>query len=174
MVDYNYYDSTGNVIIDTVAVYVNDGIWPNSPQLRVGGASVTEGNTGVVEAVFTVTLENGPDQPVTVRYATADGGATAGSDYQAASGTLTFAPGETSKMVTVLVNGDRLAEPNETFVINLSSATNATIGNGQGAGTIVDDEPRISINNVTKAEDTTKGNAKKTTLFTFTVTLSAA
>ena len=85
-------------------------------------------------------------------------------------GTLTFAPGETSKTITVQVNGDRLAEPNETFFVNLSSPTNATIADGQGVGTIVDDEPRISISDVTKTE----GKKNQTTLFTFTVTLSAA
>ena len=68
------------------------------------------------------------------------------------------------------VNGDRLAEPNETFFVNLSSPTNATIADGQGVGTIVDDEPRISISDVTKKE----GKKNQTTLFTFTVTLSAA
>ena len=68
------------------------------------------------------------------------------------------------------VNGDRLAEPNETFVVNLSSPTNATIADGQGVGTILDDEPRISISDVTKTE----GKKNQTTLFTFTVTLSAA
>ena len=52
------------------------------------------------------------------------------------------------------MNGDRLGEPNETFVVNLSSPTNATIADGQGIGTILDDEPRISINDVTKAEFT--------------------
>ena len=117
-----------------------------------------------------MTLSAAYDVPVTVDYATADGTATAGSDYQAATGTLTFAPGETSKTITVLVNGDRLAEPNETFVVNLSSPTNATIADGQGVGTIVDDEPRISISDVTKYE----GKKNQTTLFTFTVTLSAA
>jgi hypothetical protein len=69
----------------------------------------------------------------------------------------------------VLVKGDRVAESNETFVVNLSSPTNATIADGQGVGTIVDDEPRISISDVTKAE----GRKGRTTLFTFTVTLSA-
>jgi hypothetical protein len=63
-----------------------------------------------------------------------------------------------------------MPEPNETFVVNLSSPTNAVIADGQGVGTIRDDEPRISIGDVTKKE----GNGKKTTLFTFTVTLSAA
>ena len=93
-----------------------------------------------------------------------------GGDYQAASGTRTFAPGETSKTVSVLVNGDRVPEPNETFGVNLSGPTNATVFAGQGVGTIVDDEPRISIGDVRKAE----GKKGQSTLFTFTVTLSAA
>jgi chitinase len=107
---------------------------------------------------------------ITVTYATADGSATSGSDYQARSGTLTFAPGETNKSITVLVSGDRLPEPNETFVVNLSAPTNATIVDGQGVGTIVDDEPRISISDVSKKE----GKKNQSTQFTFTVTLSAA
>ena len=158
-----------------VAVLLNDGNWPHSrlrrsSRSRIDDATVTEGNTGTVAATFTVTLSAASTQTITVDYATADGTATAGSDYQAASGTLTFAPGETSKTITVLVNGDRLAEPNETFFVNLSSPTNATIADGQGVGTIVDDEPRISISDVSKKE----GKKNQTTLFTFTVTLSAA
>jgi hypothetical protein len=74
------------------------------------------------------------------------------------------------KTISVLVNGDRVAEPNGTFVVNLSGATNATIANAQGVGTILDDEPRISISDVTKAE----GKKGQTKQFTFTVTLSAA
>jgi Calx-beta domain len=69
----------------------------------------------------------------------------------------------------VLVNGDRLPEPGETFVVNLSSPTNATIADGQGVGAIVDDAPRISISDVTRRE-----GRKNTTSFVFTVTLSAA
>jgi hypothetical protein len=83
---------------------------------------------------------------------------------------LTFAPGETTKTITVPIIGDRLPEPNETFAVNLSGPTNAIIADGQGVGTIVDDEPRISISDVSKKE----GSGKKTTLFTFTITLSAA
>src|SRR4029077_9451593 len=93
-----------------------------------------------------------------------------GSDYRAASGRLTFAPGETSKTISVLVNGDRLAEANEAFVVTLSGETNATLANIQGAGMIVDDEPLISITDVSKTE----GKKGQTTSFTFTVTLSAA
>src|SRR5215475_9670175 len=80
---------------------------------------------------------------------TTDGTATAGSDYQAASGTLTISAGQTTGTITVLVNGDRLGEPNETFVVNLSAPTNALIADGQSVGTIVDDEPHISIGDTT-------------------------
>jgi hypothetical protein len=159
----------------TVSVLLNDGIWkgpptPQPPSLRINDVTIREGDTGTAAATFTVTLSAASTQPVTVAYATANGTATVGSDYQAASGTLTFALGETSKTVSVLVNGDRLAEPNETFVVNLSGPTNATIADGQGVGTILDDEPRISISDVSKKE----GKKNQTTQFTFTVTLSAA
>jgi hypothetical protein len=89
---------------------------------------------------------------MTVDWATTAGSATVGSDYQAVSGTLTFAPGETSKTITVNVIGDRLPEPNETFYVNLSAVTNV----GQGMGTIVDDEPRIRIGDVTKRRATAR------------------
>jgi hypothetical protein len=93
-----------------------------------------------------------------------------GSDYYSTSGTLTFAPGQTMLAVTVYVIGERRPEADETFFVNLSSPTNATVADGQGVGTIVDDEPRISIGDVSKAE----GKKGKTTLFTFTVSLSSA
>jgi hypothetical protein len=163
-----YQDSTSTigVLYGNVAIPFD----PNLPELRIRDVTVTEGNAGTVAAQFTVTLSTASTDTITVAYATADGTATAGSDYQAASGTLSFAPGETSKTVTVLVNGDRLGEPNETFFVNLSAPTNATIVGGRGVGTIMDDEPRISIGNVTKYE----GGRGQTTYFTFTVTLSAA
>src|SRR5690349_9763386 len=83
---------------------------------------------------------------------TADGTATAGSDYQAASGTLTIPAGQTSGTITVLVNGDRIGEPNEKYFVNLSNLNYGVILYAhQGEGTIVDDEPRLSIGDVTKA-----------------------
>jgi hypothetical protein len=142
----------------------------SQPKLTIGDVTTTEGNTGTRAFTFTVTLSAASSQPVTVAYATANGTATAGSDYQTATGTLTFAPGQTSKTVTVQILGDRLPEANETFVVNLSSTTNATIADGQGVGTIADDEPRISIGDVSKQE----GKKGQTTSFTFTVTLSVA
>src|SRR5947208_10463068 len=101
--------------------------------------------------------------PFTVKDATADGKALTGSDYQASSGTLTIPAGQTSGTITVLVNGDRLAEPNETFFVNLNSPTNATIADGQGQGTILDDEPRIGISDVTKYEG--KKNRNRSPVF---------
>ena len=106
---------------------------------------------------------------VTVHYDTANLTAVAGSDYTAKSGTVTIPAGQTSGTFTVAVRGDRVAEPTETFAVNLSAPTNATIGDGQGIGTILDNEPRISISDVSKSE----GKKNQTTLFTFTVTLSA-
>ncbi len=157
-----------------VSVLLNDGIWtaqpPLLPAISISDATITEGNSGTRAATFTVSLSSASSQVVTVAYPTADGTATAGSDYYAASGTVTFAPGVTRQTITVLVNGDRLAEPAETFVVNLSDATNATIADLQGVGTILDDEPGISIGDMTKQE----GKKGQTTLFVFTVTLSVA
>ncbi|MCE9524936.1 MAG: FG-GAP-like repeat-containing protein, partial [Planctomycetales bacterium] len=160
---------------DDVVVLLNDGMWLplDTPSLSINDVTVVEGNTGTVEAAITVTLSASSSQEVTVHYATGatptGSQSTVGVDYQAASGTLTFAPGETSKTITVLINGDRLVEETEAFVVNLSGASNALIADGQGFGTIVDDEPRISISDVSKAE----GKNRQTTLFAFTVTLSA-
>lgn len=140
------------------------------PRITIGDASVREGNSGTAVATFTVTLSAASTEAVTVAYATADGTATAAGDYQAMSGTLSFAPGETSKTITVPVRGDRAAEPDESFLVNLSGPSNASIAKAQGVGTILDDEPRISIGDVIRSE----GMKGKTTLFTFTVTLSAA
>jgi hypothetical protein len=80
---------------------------------------------------------------VTVNFATANGakfGATAPSDYLATSGTLTFNPGETTKTIDVTVNGDTVPEPNETFNVNLSGASGASIADGSGLGTVLNDD----------------------------------
>jgi hypothetical protein len=163
---YQDTSSTIGVLLGNPAIPLD----PTAPQLQIHDVTVTEGNAGTVTAAFTVTLSAASTQTVTVAFATAGGTATAGSDYRAASGSLTFAPGEISKTITVLVNGDRLAEPNETFAVNLSGPANAMVAVAHGTGTILDDEPRISVGDVTKAE----GKRGQTTLFTFTVTLSAA
>ncbi len=81
-----------------------------------------------------------PSGSASVNYATANGGATAGTDYTAASGSLSFDAMNLSRTVTVDVTGETVAEPNETFFVNLSGSTGATIFDGQGVGTIVDDD----------------------------------
>jgi hypothetical protein len=163
--------ATANGGSNTVSVLLNNGTWPPPPpSLRIGDVTVTEGNTGTAAATFTVTLSAASTQTVTVAYSTGNGTATAGSDYQARSGIVSIPAGKTTGTITAPVLGDRLPEPNETFFVNLSGASNATIADGQALGTIVDDEPRISITDVTKAE----GKKGKTTPFTYTVTLSAA
>ena len=88
--------------------------------------------------IFAIRLDRGASTPVTVRYATADGSAIAGSDYTAANGMLTFAPGETQKTVPVLVQqDDALDEVNETLTLTLSSASGAYIADGVATGTII-------------------------------------
>jgi DNA-binding beta-propeller fold protein YncE len=140
------------------------------PTVSVGDVSVAEGNSGTTPAVFRVTLSAPSAQTVAVGYATADGTATAPSDYTAASGTLTFAPGETAKTVSVSVNGDTTLEPDETFALNLSNPVNATVADGQGIGTILNDDqaPGLSIQDASVVE----GNAG-TAQAVFRVTLSA-
>jgi hypothetical protein len=133
---------------------------------------VTEGNTGTATLGFTVSLSAVSGQTVTVAYATANGTATiADGDYLDCSGTLTFAPGVTTQPLSVTVNGDTRNEPNETVLVNLSGPTNATALDGQGVGTITNDDavPTLSIDDVAVSE----GNTGTATLG-FTVSLSAA
>src|SRR5207344_2983243 len=123
-------DGQGTVFIDD-----NDG-----PRISVGDASVTEGNAGTSPVNFSVTLSATSPQEVRVDYQTSDGTASAGSDYVAASGTLTFAPGQTTRTVPVSVNGDALDEPNERFYLNLANPIDGALGNPDGQATILDDD----------------------------------
>ena len=137
----------GYILGTTTSATVN--ITDNDPQptISINDVSVTEGNSGTTNATFTLTLSHPSSQPITVNYATADGTATtADLDYNAATVTVTFAPGETSKTVNVAVVGDIKSENPETFTVNLSNATNATITKAQGVGTITNDDlPIITL-----------------------------
>ncbi|HEX2834333.1 MAG TPA: IPTL-CTERM sorting domain-containing protein [Thermoanaerobaculia bacterium] len=139
-------------------------------QISIGGAGVAEGDAGTSLLTFNVTLDAPATSTVTVNYATSDNTATAGSDYVAAAGTVTFNVGDSSKNVDVTINGDTTFEPNETFNITLSSpSANAVILDGSAVGTIANDEGTsvISIGDVSQNE----GNAG-TSSFTFAVTLN--
>src|SRR3990172_4460126 len=110
-------------------------------KLSIDNVSVVEGDSGAVEAIFTVALSTTTTETVSVEYATADDTATAPADYTAIpTTTLSFAPGETARTITVTVNGDTSIETNETFFVNLANASNATIADGQGEGTITNDD----------------------------------
>jgi Calx-beta domain len=119
------------------------------PALSIADAAVGEGNTGTTPATFAVTLTAPSASPVSVNYATADGTAkVSDTDYVAVPPTaVLFAPGQTVKNVSVQVVGDTKSEPNQTFTVALSSPVNATLADGNGVGTIVDDEavPAVSI-----------------------------
>jgi uncharacterized repeat protein (TIGR01451 family) len=164
----NLSNASGATIADSegVGTIVNDD---GAPTLAIDNVSKVEGNAGTTAFTFTVTKAGATELLTSVDFATADGTAGASEDYAEQHGTLSFAPGETTKSVTVLVNGDSAPEPDETFVVNLSNPANATIADNQGLGTIQDDDapPTLSIGDVSKTE----GNAG-TTAFTFTVTKS--
>ena len=116
---------------------------PPSTSITIDDVTVTEGDAGTVDAVFTVTLSEPSTDTVTVQFATADDTATAGSDYVATSGTLEFSGSAVTQTVTVQVNGDLAPEAVETFFVNLANATGAVIQDSQGVATIQDDEPNV-------------------------------
>ena len=142
--------------------------------LTVGDAIVSE---AAGQASFTVTLAGTITAPVTVGYSTADDSALAGSDYTAAAGTLTFEPGGPAQQtLAVPILGDTAWEPTERFFLRLENASaGAMIGDGQGEGTITDNDVALSIGNRTAREGSPrgrKGSGIQLTLFTFTVSLT--
>lgn len=151
--------STETKIEKTATIAANDlGIF------SISDASVVEGNSGETLMTFTVTRsssQTGSSAPFeltsTVRYSTNGGSASGATDYveveNSAANTLTFGPGETTKTITIRVNGDTVSEIDETFFVRLSDATGATISDGTGAvsadglgtGTIKNDEASFRL-----------------------------
>jgi Calx-beta domain/Domain of unknown function (DUF4114) len=116
------------------------------PTISIANISQNEGNSGTTNYAFNLTLSNPSTETITVKYTTADDTAQSGSDYTAVTGTITFNPGETTKTVNVAVNGDDLYEADETFKLNLSDPTNATISTTSATGSILNDDlPVISL-----------------------------
>ena len=135
--NFNLTNPTGATITTATATgtITNDDAQPTAPTLSVGDVTVTEG--GVANVV--VTLSAAASGPVTVNYATAPGTAVA-ADFTAASGTLTFTAGETTKTVAVTTINDTLVELTEAFNFNLTAPTGATIADAQGVITITDND----------------------------------
>ncbi|HET9315557.1 MAG TPA: Calx-beta domain-containing protein, partial [Vicinamibacteria bacterium] len=110
------------------------------PSVSVSDVTLTEGLSGTKAFVFTLTL-SGPSALTTrIHYATADGSAVAGSDYTARTGEIVFSPGVTAMTVSIAVTGDAAVEPDETFFVDLNTPVNLVIGDGQGVGTILNDD----------------------------------
>ena len=139
------------------------------PSVSIGDVTVPEGDSGQSNASFTVSLSAPSGRQVTASFATANGTASAGSDYTATSGQLTFAPGDATKTVTVAITGDATDEDDETFSVTLSAAQNAAIADAQAQGTITDDDPipSLAVSDVT----VTEGNSGERNA-AFTVSLS--
>ena len=113
---------------------------PPTPAVSIGDVTVFEGNTGTRSAGFLLTISPMTSGPVTVAYGTRNGTAVAGSDYDAASGTVTIPAGRTTWAVYVTVRSDRKREADEVFYVDLANASGAAIADGQGAGTIRNDD----------------------------------
>ena len=138
---------------------------PAGPSLTVSDATGVEGEV----LRFEVTLSRSSDTPVTVDYQTAGGTALEGTDYDAASGTLTFGPGATRQTIEVRTRQDTAVEPNETFTVTLRSPSGATLPDAGAVGTIIDDDapdpagPALTVSDATGVEGA---------VFRFEVTLS--
>lgn len=134
-------DVTGAPVCKTLNEVVGGGgSGGGGPLLEISTVEQPEGNSGTTPFVFNVSLSAPSTGSVTVSFSTRNGTAQAGSDYVATSGTLTFAPGEVTKQITVLVTGDTTPEEIEVFFVDLASASGAVIGDGEGLGRIFNDD----------------------------------
>src|SRR5690349_16757054 len=126
-----------------------------SPRISIGDATVVEGNSGTTDMVFTVTRSGGHGTS-SVHYDTQGVTATSGVDFTAVSGQLSFPTGIDTRTITVPVIGDLLDESDEVLAVNLSNPTGGHIEDGQGLGTIVDDDstPVAQSQSLSTDEDT--------------------
>jgi hypothetical protein len=137
-------------------------------QISIGNAAIVEGNTGVKQLVFKLTLDTAPSGPVSVSYDTADfsmdaRSAASGIDYKSVSGGVaTFGPGQLSTTIAIDLVGDTVAEPTERFKVVLSNPSNAIIATGEGIGSILDDDHHTFA--------VSQGNGNSLSVFTTTAT----
>ncbi len=143
-VSFGFNGSPGNTKA-TPANYLLNGVpisgtTPAPPSVSIGSVSVAEPLTGTATVTFPVSLSAPSTTAVTLAYASVDGTAHAGSDYQAVSGTLTFASGQTSQTVAVSILHDPAVPANggsESFTLLLSNPQGATLAQSSGVGTIL-------------------------------------
>ena len=163
-------DGLPDLATEGLSIFLNScssAVAPSLPTLSITNVSIGE---NAVNAVFDVSLSAVSAQTVSVRYQTSGQSAVTGADFQATSGTLSFAPGELTKTISVPIFDDTLNEFTETFFLNLHQPVNAVITKGQGTGSIVDSDPvpTVTVNNVSVLE----GNSG-TTQANFVVALSS-
>ncbi|MCY2991124.1 MAG: FG-GAP-like repeat-containing protein [Planctomycetota bacterium] len=145
------------------------------PKLTINDATLAvEGDVGNTNVEFTITLSPVSGREVWVDYSTQSNTATSGVDFVSVGGTLHFAAGETTKTVVVPVVGDFEHEPTETFFVNLSNPVNANLQDGQGQGTLTDDDPLLTVNSTADKIDLTPGNGLVNTGAANEITLRAA
>jgi len=143
-------DATNAVLSNATAIGTilnDDVVAPALPVVSVGNASIVEGNVGTSVLNFPVTLSiAAPAGGVTLTYSTANGTATAGSDYVAvAAGSVTIPAGALTGSLPVTINGDTVVEPDETLTVAINGATNATLGTVSATGTIVNDDVLVPL-----------------------------
>ena len=156
----------GSPAVSQVSILDND----QPPNITIDDVTVAEGNTGSSTAVFTVRLSATSGRTVTVNYASADVTATAGSDYQSVTGTLTFEPSTLTKIISVPLIPDTAYETDETFNIDLTNPSNAVITDPQARGTILNDDANpassnslISVNRLGTGSGNDGSNGSSTT-----------
>jgi hypothetical protein len=137
--------AAANLAPGTVAVLLNDGNWPVQPappRVSISDVAKAEGkNKATTSFTFTISLSAAFNQPVTVSYRTVNGTASSKDDYVAKTGTITFAPGQTTQTITIQVKGDNKRESNETFYLDLFGlSSNAQFTKNRGIGTILNDD----------------------------------
>lgn len=134
------------------------------PNLWISDVTINEEDWGLVNAGFVVGMYPPSSTPVTVDVRTTPGAATSGSDFVPLALTMTFKPGQTAKSLTVKLKGDKEDEGDESYFVDLSNAVGAEIRDGQGFGTILDDDeaPRVSVDSPSAVE----GYRDRTLLFT--------
>ncbi|HKV10568.1 MAG TPA: Calx-beta domain-containing protein [Thermoanaerobaculia bacterium] len=133
-------DLLGDPVCKSLEEVAGAGGGGQGPLLGIDTVELPEGNAGTRAFVFTVSLSAASAAPVTVQFSTRNGTAQAGSDYVALTGTLTFAPGELTKAITIQVNGDTQQEEVEVFFVDLTNASGATIADSEGLGRIFNDD----------------------------------
>jgi len=144
-----YFPQTVNGIVvpavGTVTVDVQLTVIGGGPDLNIGDTSVVEGNSGTTDVFFTVTLSAPSGSVVTADFSTQDGSATvADNDYITSSGTIVFAPGQTSQNITVSVVGDLIFEPDENYFVSIGAVANANVVDGIGEGIIINDDKPLA------------------------------